>query len=139
MAQAKAREEPIYAFVFEFQRLGKLTCLHPDIAYVALTATAKPDSISALAETLLYKNYAVVAVNPDRPNIYIEVRTRPPNIRKMEKYNAFIEPLAEELNSEIDRFPLTIAYVENLEVLRYFYQHLNSTLKEKQYSRCEQT
>ena len=61
----------------KFQRLGELTCLHPDIAHVALTATAKPESITALAETLMLKNYTVVAVNPDRPNIYIDVRTRP--------------------------------------------------------------
>jgi len=121
----------------KFQRLGELTCLHPDIAHVALTATAKPESIAALAETLMFKNYAVVAVNPDRPNIFIDVRTRPPNIRKMEKYNSFIEPLAEELNSEMDKFPLTIAYVENLEALGYCFQYLNNKLREKQYNECE--
>jgi len=72
--------------------LGELTCLHPQIAHVPLTATAKPESINALAQSLMYKNVTVVAVNPDRKNIYIDVRKRLPNIRKVEKYKSFIEP-----------------------------------------------
>ncbi|XP_052216227.1 ATP-dependent DNA helicase Q1-like isoform X2 [Dreissena polymorpha] len=118
----------------KFERLGELTCLHPQIAHVALTATAKPESINTLAQSLMYKNVTVVAVNPDRPNIFIDVRNRPPNIRKVEKYNSFIEPLAHELDNKMEKFPLTIAYIENLEALGYCYQVLNSTLKEKQYN-----
>ena len=71
-------------------------------------------------------------VNPDRPNIYL-VRTRLPNLRKYEKLDAMIKPLAVKLEQEILDFPVTVVYMESLEAVGYAYQLLAQILWRKQY------
>ena len=72
-------------------------------------------------------------VNPDRPNIYLEVRTRLPNLRKYEKLDAMIKPLAVKLEQELLDFPVTVVYMESLEAVGYAYQLLAQILRKKQY------
>jgi len=72
-------------------------------------------------------------VNPDRPNIYIDIKPRLPNSQKLEKYGELIGPLAQELKVKLRDFPGTIVYVESLESLGDYYQYLFYTLKELQF------
>ena len=116
-----------------FGKLGDITCLFPHAAHLALTATATDQSVKMLASSLCYSNPVVIKVNPDRPNIFIEVQTRPPNIRKFEKFDSIVAPLAHELHDKLLDFPSTLVYVESLEALGYFYQYISTTLKSKQY------
>jgi hypothetical protein len=73
----------------------------------------------------------VIRVNPDRPNI--EVRQRLPNIRKYEKLDDIISPLAHKLLDELEMFPVTAVYTESLEAIGYAYCYVAHILKEKQY------
>lgn len=57
--------------------------MYPHAAHLALTATADQETVNSLAKALLYSDYKIVAVNPDRPNIFIEKVVRPPNAKKM--------------------------------------------------------
>ena len=56
-------------------------------------------------------------MNPDRPNINIEIRTRLANLHKYEKLDQIINPLASDLKKAAGEFPVTIVYMENLEAL----------------------
>ncbi|WAR08483.1 RECQ1-like protein [Mya arenaria] len=117
-----------------FKRLGELTCIFPKAGHIALTATATPTKIKDLAAVLQYSSECVISLNPDRPNIYLEVLTRPPNVRKYEKYDSLINPISKELCEKLVDFPVTIMYMESLEALGYCYQYVSHDLKEKQYT-----
>ncbi|XP_062577985.1 ATP-dependent DNA helicase Q1-like [Saccostrea cucullata] len=117
----------------KFKKLGDLTCLFPSAAHLSLTATATETSIESLGKVLQYINPVIIKANPDRPNIFLEKIVRPPNINKVKKLDTIIEPLCEELKEKRENFPVTIVYVENLESLGYFYQYVNSELREHQY------
>nr|XP_022298997.1 ATP-dependent DNA helicase Q-like 3 [Crassostrea virginica] len=66
-----------------FSKLGELTAIFTRIPQLALTATATPKCVEQLCEILQLRNVKLVFSNPDRPNIYYEVKTRLPNIKKM--------------------------------------------------------
>ncbi|KAH3720806.1 hypothetical protein DPMN_063711 [Dreissena polymorpha] len=68
-------------FCKAFNRLGDLTCLFPKILHLALTATATPNAIENLIESLQFKNTTKVLANPDFPNIFWG------KIRKNAKYS----------------------------------------------------
>ena len=116
-----------------FQKLGDLTCVFPNACHLALTATCTEERKKELVDTLQYRKYSCITVNPDRPNIFLCKRSRLPNIRKYEKLDALIEPIAVEICEKMSDFPLTIMYVESLEALGYFYQSLDKKLGNKQY------
>ncbi|CAC5402622.1 unnamed protein product [Mytilus coruscus] len=117
----------------KFKQIGELTALFPNAAHLAVTATATPNSIQFLFKTLQYINPTIIQVNPDRPNLFLEIKTRLSNLEKFNKYDDIVVPLAQELKTKRDKFPLTIVYVESLEALGYFYQFINYELKEEQY------
>ncbi|XP_033724737.1 mediator of RNA polymerase II transcription subunit 34-like [Pecten maximus] len=117
-----------------FKELGELTCILPHVAHLALTATSTDLRISTLCGILMYKDPAVVKMNPDRPNIYLCVQSRLPNNRKYEKYDEILKPVITELKQKLEKFPLTIMYVESLEALGYFYRFSSHHLGENQYS-----
>jgi hypothetical protein len=83
----------------DFKKVGELTCIFEN----------NPDNVWA---------------NPGRPNIYIKIEKKLPNIKQIEKYDDLIMPVANELKEKLTNFPLTIMYVESLECLGYFYQYL---------------
>jgi hypothetical protein len=64
----------------------------------------------------------IIQINPDRPNLHLEIKPRLPNREKFTKYDEIIQPIAEELKLKRENFPLTIVYVESLEAMGYFYQ-----------------
>ncbi|WAR25612.1 RECQ1-like protein [Mya arenaria] len=116
-----------------FKRLGELTCIFPKAGHIALTATATPTKIKDLAAGLQYSSECVISLNPDRPNIYLEVLTRPPNVRKYEKYDSLINPISKELCEKLVEFPVTIMYGEfgSFGILLPICSH---DLKEEQYT-----
>ena len=80
------------------------------------------------------KNPTVISENVDRPNIFLEIRKRLPNVKKFDKYDELIKPIAIELKEKKHSFPLTIMYVENIESMGYFFQFLSHELKEDGYN-----
>ncbi|XP_076108871.1 ATP-dependent DNA helicase Q1-like [Mytilus galloprovincialis] len=117
----------------KFKQIGELTALFPNAAHLAVTATATPSCIQSLSKILQYINPTIIKVNPDRPNLFLEIKTRLSNLQKFSKYDDIVVPLAQELKTKREKFPLTIVYVESLEALGYFYQFINYELKEEQY------
>ncbi|XP_033751152.1 LOW QUALITY PROTEIN: ATP-dependent DNA helicase Q-like 3 [Pecten maximus] len=117
-----------------FGKLGELVCIFENAIHLALTATATAKSVENLSKVLNFDRPVVITLNVDRPNIYIEVRKRLPNIRKFDKLNNIITPIADELREKRDVFPVTIMYVESLESLGYFFQFLTHNLSDISYN-----
>ncbi|XP_048245704.1 ATP-dependent DNA helicase RecQ-like [Haliotis rufescens] len=107
-----------------FNKLSEVICIFPDAAHLALTATATPAAVKTLASNLQFTDHGLVTINPDRPNIYLEVKSRLPNIRKFDKLDDLIHPLAQELHSKLADFPVTIVYINNDADLGYSYQYV---------------
>ncbi|XP_062588593.1 bifunctional 3'-5' exonuclease/ATP-dependent helicase WRN-like, partial [Saccostrea cucullata] len=116
-----------------FDKLGNLTCLFPDVPHLALTATATKSDIARLSEVLQYRDTQFVIANPDRPNIYLEIRSRLPNIRKFEKFDNILAEIVSELSDKLDRYPVTIAYCNNLEAIGYAYVYTEQKLGPRAY------
>lgn len=116
-----------------FNKLGELSCLFPDIPHLALTATATPTAIKSLSSILQLRDVIQIISNPDRPNIFLEVRHRLPNIKKYEKYNEILKPLCVELKEKLMDFPVTIVYCDSLESVGYSYQYIDHELGAMQY------
>jgi superfamily II DNA helicase RecQ len=59
-----------------FKNLAEIVCIfpQPEAVYLSLTATATPAAIRDLVRDLQFSHVRTVTVNPDRPNIYIEVK-----------------------------------------------------------------
>jgi ATP-dependent DNA helicase RecQ len=102
-----------------------------------VTATATPAAIIELTKVLDYENPSVIKSNPDRPNIYIDVRKRLPNNKKFDKFNDMIEPIVTQLKSKLLDFPVTVVYAESLEAVGYFYQYTSGKLGNLQYAGTE--
>ncbi|CAC5415324.1 recQ [Mytilus coruscus] len=60
----------------KFKQIGELTALFPNAAHLAVTATATPSSIQFLSKTLQYINPTIIQVNPDRPNLFLEIKNK---------------------------------------------------------------
>lgn len=58
-----------------FKKLSELVCIFPlpDTVHLAMTATATPPAIKELVEDLQITDTTTITVNPDRPNIKLEV------------------------------------------------------------------
>ncbi|XP_033731767.1 Werner syndrome ATP-dependent helicase homolog [Pecten maximus] len=116
-----------------FSKLGELTCVYPEIPHLALTATATPVAIQTLSKILQFQKVTKVTENSDRPNIYLEIKERLPNVKKYEKYNEILQPLCEELQEKMLDFPVTIVYCDSLESVGYSYQYVDDQLQAQQY------
>ncbi|XP_046568495.1 LOW QUALITY PROTEIN: Bloom syndrome protein homolog [Haliotis rubra] len=115
------------------QKLSEVICIFSNAAHLALTATANPQAIKELVADLQIVDFKTIRINPDRVNIFLEIQTRLPNIRKQEKLDNLIQPLAEDLCDRLAGFPLTVVYINNDEALGYCYQYVARHLKEKAY------
>jgi superfamily II DNA helicase RecQ len=71
----------------DFKKVGELTCIFESDAHLALTATATVNLVKALENVLNYNSPDIVWANLDRPNIYIIIEKKLPNINKIEKYD----------------------------------------------------
>ena len=100
---------------------------------MAVTASATPEAIQKLSRDLHFRDPAIVTRNPDRENIYLEVRRSLPNVRQYEKLDDLVRPLAEELQKLRLRFPLTIVYHNNLQAIGHYYTFMDNYLGVEQY------
>lgn len=73
---------------------------------------------------------AIIRVNPDRPNIYFASFSRPS--RGDDKLLEILQPLAQELKTKRQDFPLTLIY-GNLETISECYLYFSQTLGTDQY------
>lgn len=121
-----------------FSKLGELTAIFPRIPHLALTATATPKCIGQLCDILQLRDVKLVTSNPYRPNIYYEIRTRLPNVKKYDKYDDLLKPLCTELKSLKSALPVTICYMDSLESLAYCHQFTEEFLGEDAYDPVEQ-
>jgi superfamily II DNA helicase RecQ len=55
--------------------------IFPNACHLASTATCTEQRKNEMTDTLQYRKYTCVSINPDRPNIYISKRSRLPNIK----------------------------------------------------------
>lgn len=67
-----------------FKKLSELICIFPtpDSVHLAMTATATPTAIKELVDDLQFTDVTIITVNPDRPNIKLEVH----NVRFITDY-----------------------------------------------------
>lgn len=122
-----------------FSRLGQLTSIFPNIPHLALTATATSADLKVLSTTLDFRETHYIIANPDRPNIFMEIRRRLPNIKKYEKYDALLGEISQEFQETLQEFPVTIVYCDNLESVGYSYAYMHHALGEKAYCDKDQT
>ena len=98
-----------------------------------MTATATKSAMESLTKTLHFEEPVFIIKNPDRSNIFIEVRERLPNLRKYEKQEKILDPLVTDLKEKLLTFPVTVVYCDNLETVGYGYQYISDKLGEFQY------
>lgn len=106
--------------------------------HLALTATATKSAMARLTEVLQYRNTQFVISNPDRPNIYLEVTNRLPNIHKFEKFDKILDEILAEFSEKLDKYPVTIVYCDNLEAIGYSYVYTEQKLGARAYTPEEQ-
>ncbi|XP_069108670.1 ATP-dependent DNA helicase RecQ-like [Argopecten irradians] len=116
-----------------FKRLGEVVCVFDSTFHLLLTATVTPKSVQDLTKQMCLHSPIIVSENVDRPNIFLDVRNRIPNIHKFEKYDDLIEPIASERKTKKHLFPVTIMYVESLEAMGYFFQYTSYALQGDSY------
>lgn len=74
----------------------------------------------------------IVSVNPNRRNIYLEKNVRLSNHHGSESYRAILEPIAQELVIQREKYPMTIIYLK-LKYCGYAYSLFERILNENQY------
>ncbi|XP_048730661.2 ATP-dependent DNA helicase RecQ-like [Ostrea edulis] len=89
--------------------------------------------VADLTKELCLADPVIVSSNPDRPNIFIEVCRGLPNVNKMDKLDAALEPIARELRGKLLSFPVTVVYVNDLASLGYCYQYIEDELQDNAY------
>lgn len=100
---------------------------------VALTATAPPHLLNELKNVLHLKNDCkIVAVNPNRDNIYLDKKVRSSDHKVLESYNEILEPIANELLTQRENYPMTIIYMK-LKYCAHAYRLFERLLQDKQY------
>jgi superfamily II DNA helicase RecQ len=99
---------------------------------LALTATASPQLLVKLEKSLMLASCKIVSVNPNRRNIYLEKNVRLSNHHGSESYRAILEPIAQELVIQREKYPMTIIYLK-LKYCGYAYSLFERILNENQY------
>ncbi|KAJ8304185.1 hypothetical protein KUTeg_017768 [Tegillarca granosa] len=120
-----------------FSNLGQLTCVFAHIPHLALTATATPEDLRNLSCLFEFHEPAFVILNPDRENIFYEIRYRLPNIKKYETYDCILQEICNKMKRLHQNFSVTIVYCDNLEAIGYSYVIKPSTLKIPKFQKTE--
>ena len=110
-----------------------LKAFFPNVPTIALTATAPPQLLKKLQNKLHLKHDCkVVAVNPNRVNIYLEKKMCSGDHKVIESYHEILEPIAIKLLTERENFPMTIIYLK-LKYCALAYRLFERILQDKQY------
>lgn len=89
--------------------------------YLFLIVIVIVSVIEIFFKVMNLKILVVVVENVDRLNIFLEIRNRLFNIKKFEKYDDLIYLIVLELKEKMYVFLVIIMYIENLEVMGYFF------------------
>ena len=98
-------------FRTDFRSLGSLRAVLPHASMLLLTATASMDLLGRMREVFFMPDARVLSRSPNRPTIYLQKSMRLAHIAGDESYRRILLPMARELNSLRQRYPLTIVYV----------------------------
>ena len=100
-------------FRTDYQDLGALRAIIHDAKVLVLTATAATATIKKVRDVLLIPDCEVVSLCPNRHNIYLgKIFRLADNVPNQKSKRDILEPLAKELNTLRDKFPLTIVYAK---------------------------
>lgn len=117
----------------DFRDLSVVKAFFPSIQMVALTATAPLSLLRDLKNSLSLKiNCKIVAVNPNRVNIYLDRKERLSNHHAYESYDEILMPIANDHSIQRENYPITIIYLK-LKYCGYAYSLFQQVLKDKQY------
>ena len=75
-----------------------------------MSGTITTDLLDKLPAILGMLEPKVVSVNPDRPNIFLDLVERPPSLYQEEAYEAVIKPECQRLFNEREEYPVTLIY-----------------------------
>lgn len=115
--------------------LSAVRSFFPDIPLLALTATAPPQTVSLLKEILVMPSPKVVTVYPNRKNIFLNKGYRLDSCYGFESYERILKPIALELQSKRENYPMTIIYMK-LKYCGYAYRLFEEIIGRNQYV-CE--
>lgn len=100
--------------------------------HLALTATATKDNIRDIISSLELVNPTVVEGNPDRPNIFIDVRQKLSFLKKEENYENILGDVHRDFEESKEQFPVTIMYGDSADLV-YAYRFFEQKLGKRQY------
>ena len=100
-----------------FENIRNIKANLPEAVMIALTPTATEKTQKAIKDKLgLKDNVFVVSLSPDRPNIKVSVKNRPPTTggenSAEASYNSVLKGLMEELRADPDSFARTVVYMK---------------------------
>ena len=113
-----------------YGKLGTLGSFFPKVPWLGLTATAPKMARTEIIKSLGMFNTIEIVANPDRPNIFFSLSTRPD--RGDDKIDEILKPLVEQLQRQRMHFPLTVVF-GNLETISSCYAFFNRVLGKEQY------
>ncbi|XP_071109643.1 bifunctional 3'-5' exonuclease/ATP-dependent helicase WRN-like [Haliotis cracherodii] len=98
-----------------FLKVGDLRAILPQARMLALTATATIKVLHEIQQALCMVNPLIVAETPDRPNIYLEVKVRPPSPGSGHSvetsYETVLDPVLLTSRTDGIHFDRTIIYL----------------------------
>ena len=109
-----------------YGKLDILVSIFPEVPHLATTATATLKSQRTICDVLQLNTPKVIAVNPDRGNIFLESKERPASSE--DRLHAMLEPLCQK---KID-MPLTLVY-GTLNICTESFLFFSNNLGKKQY------
>ena len=123
-----------YEFRPDYGKLDTLAAIFPSKPFVALTATAPPRLQGAIIEKFGLENPVYILENPDRPNIFYKVMSRPSPVKETndDQFEKLIQELGFELKQLKNKFPVTIVYT-SLQLCGFGYCVLDRLLGDEQY------
>lgn len=120
-------------FRTEFKALYCLKAFFPSSPTLTLTATAPPQLILKLKESLCLKqDCKIIRRNPNRDNIFFDRQKRLSNNYGYESYSCILAPIAEDLLTERNHYPMTIIYMK-LKYCGYAYALFDQILHANQF------
>ena len=123
-----------YDFRPDYGKLDTIASIFPSKPFIALTATAPVAYQDAIIEKFAMQNPLRVLENPNRSNIFYDIKQRPPGIKKSneEQFEKLINGFGCQLKELKNNFPLTIIYT-SLHLCGFGYNLLEQQLGDDQY------
>ncbi|XP_053383956.1 uncharacterized protein LOC123534117 [Mercenaria mercenaria] len=99
-----------------YKKLGMLRAVVPNVKVLALTATATLKGQEEIISSLHMHDTKVISASPDRTNVFLEVKKRPPSsggeYSAEESVFSCVDPLFKSLTQEETNFPKTVIYTQ---------------------------